>query len=154
MATARRSYRGALGVAASAAAILALSALDVGVASAAAARPLEGSFSSYLKDVQPKYESRSWDDLGLDGNSTHVYLAGCTVHAGGKPNSPTVPTVAITLYYQGKSRTITHQCGTYDFGVLKGAAYNTSFEVASINGNTSKDNRKTFLSATTANVYY
>lgn len=113
----------------------------------------EGSFNSYLSQVQPGFHSRTWTDFGNSKDSTIVTLDDCKVNRGGAAYGTTkLQSVGITLYKDGRPvGTITQPCGTYDFGNRGSGRY--YFRVVSINGNESS-NRKTFLNVETVTVMY
>lgn len=120
---------------------------------AVAANALEGSFSTFVKQVQPGFDSRTWVDSGQTGDSTVIWLYGCKVNKGGEAfGSGVLKTVGITLFQNGRPvKRIDRGCGKYDFGNYGSGMY--YFEISSINGNTSA-NRTTFLDADPVLVDY
>lgn len=120
-------------------------ALVLGVGTAAHA---EGSYTSSMTQVQPTFWSRSWTDNNRDSSHTIVKLTHCKVNLGGKnPGSTALKSVTLEFSNaEGYSKTVTHACGTYDFGRPPRAATYGSFFVQAINGQT-QAGAKIFLNA-------
>lgn len=122
-------------------------ALVIGGASAAHA---EGSFTSYLTQVQPTFSSRDWTDKNRDSNSTVIKLTNCKVNKGGATSGSTkLSSVEVWLYYGDaytKPKKIKQACGTYNFGRVVGRDTGCSFEIHAINGVTDRG-AKMFLNA-------
>lgn len=116
----------------------------------------EGDFNSYLQQVQPAFNSRTWTDRNISAANTAVVLTDCKVNKGGSaPGTTALGKVALTLMRKsGDSyvgvKTISQNCGSYNFGRQPSGDYR--FSIVSINGNWSQ-NRTTFLNAT-VKVYY
>lgn len=140
----RRNIRRGLLAAAAAVALVA------GVPTAAHA---EGSFTSYINQAQPTFESRTWGDKNLDSVSTKITLTGCKANAAGKPSGSTaVKSVTVELWSTaGKLASIKRACGTYDFGRLGRSTF--WFKISEINGYKGAD-RKIFLDVNTVKVTY
>lgn len=119
----------------------------------------EGSFTSYLTQVQPGFQSRTWTDNGSTSDSTSITLSGCAVNkAGAAYGSTSLSSVEITLYSNTgwfgtprKLKSLSKACGTYSFGNYGSGSY--WFVVSKINGNSSA-NRTIFLNASTVRVSY
>lgn len=127
-------------------AVLALSPLSLGTAHA------EGSFTSYMTQVQPLFYSRTWKDSNTDSTSTVVTLSNCKTNRGGAaPGTSALQSVGVSLYRGGTHvSTITQKCGTYNFGRQRSGDYR--FRIASINGSRLHEG-KYFLNASVAVKY-
>ncbi len=114
---------------------------------------VEGTFTTYVTQVQPGFAGRSWQDAGHTKDATVITLANCKVNKGGAAyGSSTLSSVSITLYQNGKAvKTIKQKCGTYNFGNYGPGRY--YFTISAINDNKSA-NRTTFLNADPLKVSY
>lgn len=121
----------------------------VGIPSAAHA---EGSFSTYIKQGQPGFSSRIWNDYNVDGASTIVTLTGCKANKPGAASGTTsVSSVKVSLYRNDIFvKAISRACGTYNFG-RQGSGY-FRFAMSAINGTTAF--RSIFLNVSTVKVQY
>lgn len=131
----------------------------LGVALPLPASAAVGSKTTYLRQVQPSFKSKTWiDDNGSTG-STKVTLTACKGNKGGeRPNAAYLKSVKLSLYKQAdwtKSPTLVksitkYPCGVFDFGTHGRGSTLYFFKIAAVNGVTSSSStagKGTFLNA-------